>query len=469
MKQQPSPWLTLTVTGLAVFAVMLDALVLFVAFPSIEQSFDGVSHATLSWVLNAYTIVYGALLVPAGRFADRLGRKRVFLAGAALFTLASLLCGIASTPGWLISMRVLQAIGGSMLTPTSLALTLAAFPQERRSVAVALWGAIGALAVVAGPPLGSVIVQSIGWPGIFFLNLPVGLAAILIGHTILRESRDEVGGALPDLLGVVMLVGAAALLALGIVQSDQWGWGSIWTWGVLALGVVVLIGFVARSSYVAAPALDLTLFSERSFSLANAALFLFSIGFTGMFFGSIFFLTRIWGYSLVQAGMALMPGPLMVVLLAPVAGRIAGVRGHRPLLLPGGILYAAGAILLLRATSAPSFLTVWLPAMLLTGIGVALVLPVLSSAAVHQLPPQKLAVGSGVSQAMRQFGSVLGVSVTFAILGDAPNAIQLFQPIFGLMIASGLSVSVLSLGIATLPKPHNPQHELAQHGIGEVL
>src|SRR5262249_46744332 len=192
MKQQhASPWAILAVTSLAVFAVMLDALVLFVAFPSIERSFSAVSSAELSWVLNGYTIVYAALLVPAGRFADRVGRKRVFLAGATLFTLASVLCTLAAAPAWLIAARMVQAAGGAVLAPTSLAVTLAAFARERRSVAVALWGAVGALAVLAGPPLGSLVVQLAGWPGIFLLNLPVGLAALLIGRAIIPESRDE--------------------------------------------------------------------------------------------------------------------------------------------------------------------------------------------------------------------------------------------------------------------------------------
>jgi EmrB/QacA subfamily drug resistance transporter len=466
-QQHTSPWAILAVTSLAVFAVMLDALVLFVAFPSIERSFSAVSSSELSWVLNAYTIVYGALLVPAGRFADRVGRKRVFLAGAALFTGASALCGLAGAPGWLIAARVLQAVGGAMLTPTSLALTLAAFPQERRSVAVALWGAVGALAVVAGPPLGSLIVQLAGWPGIFFLNLPVGLAAVAIGRAIIPESRDETPGALPDLAGVVLLIGAAALLAFSIVQSEARGWSSAWVIGALALGAITLAAFVARSSRVASPALDLGLFRERVFSLANAGVFAYSIGFTAMFFGSIFFLTRIWGYSLLQAGLALMPGPLMVVLLAPIAGRLAGLYGHRRLLIPGGLVYASGAlVLLLGVTPTPHFLTVWLPSALLLGIGVSLILPVLSSAAVQNLPPQKLAVGSGVNQAIRQFGTVLGVSLTFAILGDAPNAVPLFYGIYLLMIASGLSVSLLSLGIDTRPRRGAVRRELAQSHIG---
>jgi MFS family permease len=193
----------------------------------------------------------------------------------------------------------------------------------------------------------------------------------------------------------------------------------------------------------------------------------YSVGFTAMFFGSVSFLTRIWGYTLVQAGLALMPGPLMVVLLAPIAGRLAAVYGHRRLLIPGGLIYAAGALrLLLGVDTTPHFLIVWLPSTLLTGIGVSLILPVLGSAAVQNLPPQKLAVGSGVNQAVRQFGTVLGVSLTFAILGDAPGAVSLFHGIYLLMIASGLSVSVLSLGIDTRPRRHAARGELAQPYVG---
>ena len=446
--KSPSPWAILAVTSLAVFAVMLDALVLFVAFPAIERSFSSVSAAQLSWVLNAYTIVYGALLVPAGRFADRVGRKRVFLAGATLFTLASVLCGLAGSPALLIAARVLQAVGGAMLTPTSLALTLAAFSQDMRSVAVALWGAVGALAVVAGPPLGSLIVQLAGWPGIFFLNLPVGLAAVLVGRAIIPESRDETPGALPDLLGVLLLAGGGALLAFSIVQSESQGWGNRTVIGALFAGAIVLVAFVMRSARVASPALDLSLFRDRSFSLANAGMFFYSIGFTAMFFGSIFFLTRIWGYPLVRAGMALMPGPLMVVLFAPITGRLAGIYGHRRLLVPGGIIYALGAsVLLFGVGTTPHFLSVWLPSALLTGIGVSLIMPILGGAAVQNLPPEKLAVGSGVNQAIRQFGTVLGVSLTFAILGDAPSVVAPFHGIYLLMIFSGLSVTLLSMGL----------------------
>jgi EmrB/QacA subfamily drug resistance transporter len=369
-----------------------------------------------------------------------------------VFTLASVLCGLAPTPAWLIAARVVQAIGGAMLTPTSLALTLAAFPQAQRAIAVTLWGAVGALAVVAGPPLGSLIVQTVGWPGIFFLNLPIGLAAVLFGSARIRESRDESGGRLPDALGIVLLIAGTALVAFGIVQSEAWGWSAPAVYGTLLGGLATLGAFILQSMRSSAPALDLSLFREANFRLGNSAMFVFSVAFTAMFFSSIQFLTRVWGYTLVQSGLALMPGPLMVVVFAPIAGRIAAARGHRILLVPGGLLYAASALfLVLSSSSTPQFLAVWLPAMIMSGIGVALVLPVLSSAAVQSLPPAKLAVGSGVNQAIRQFGSVLGVSLGFVLLGPAPDQAELFQRIFVMMSICGLGVSLLSAGIDTRP------------------
>lgn len=449
-----SPWLVFAITCLAVFAVMLDSLVLLVAFQAIQASFASVDVAQLSWVLNAYTIVYGALLVPAGSLADRFGRRRMFLLGAVIFTLASLLCGMASEISWLIGFRALQALGGALLSPAALALVLAAFPIARRTLAVSLWGAVGALAVVAGPPLGSWVVQVFGWPGIFFLNLPIGLLTVGLGWRVIAESRDMSATGWPDLLGVALLCLSAGLLTVGLVQGEHWGWQSPATVAALCAGLVVLGLFLRRSQLVAQPALDLRLFHERNFRLVNLANVLFGIAFTAMFFGSIQFLTRVWDYSLLQAGLAITPGPLMVVLGAPLAGRLATRWGQRILLIPGGLFYTAGAFLLLvGAGSYPQFLSVWLPAMLLSGLGVALIIPLLSSVAVQHLTPDQLAGGSGVFQALRQFASVIGVTLSVLLLGATPATAQAFTPIFALMMAGGLGVTLMSFGLATAPRP----------------
>ena len=460
-----SPWHVLTVTSLAVFVVMLDSLVLVVAFPDIERSFPAVSAAALSWVLNAYTIIYGALLAPAGRLADRIGRRRAFLLGVTLFTTASVLCGLAPSPAWLVALRIVQAAGGALLSPAALALTLAAFPPERRTLAVALNGAVGALAVVAGPPLGALIVQTVGWSGIFFLNLPIGLLALVVGWRVLAEWRESTI-AWPDGLGVTLLIVGVGLLTGGLVQSEAWGWSSPAVLAMLAAGATVLGGFLRRARRVAVPVLDLALFASGPFRRANLANTLFGVAFTAMFFGSVFFLTRIWGFSLVQAGLAITPGPLMVVVGAPLAGRLASRWGHRRLLVVGGLLYAAGAlVLLIGAGPTPQFLVRWLPAMVLTGLGVALIIPLLSGAAVQGLSLAQLATGSSVVQALRQFASVLGVALTVLLLGDGVLTAASFAPIFGIMLVGGLAVSAISAGLPQVVVPAREEVAVASEPV----
>jgi len=454
-QQLRQAWRVFALTSLAVFAVSLDATVLFVAFPAIRDSFRGVSAAQLSWVLNAYTIVFGALLVPAGRIADRFGRRRIFLIGVGLFTLASALCGISSSAGALIASRALQAAGAALLMPSSLALVLGVFPSSRRASAVGLWAAVGALAAAAGPSLGSAVVQSLGWRWAFYLNLPVGVFAILRGRTVLSEARASEETALPDLLGIVLLIASVGLIALGIVQFGSWGPMAAKTLAALGGGLVLLATFVARSRRAIAPAVDLTLFNDRNYRIANLAMVVFGISFTAMFFMFVFFLTQVWGYSLLKAGLAITPGPLTVIPVAIFAGRVADARGHRLLLVIGGLVLAlGGALMFASVRSAPDFLLVWLPRALVTGVGVGLVLPSLSGAAVQGLPAARFAVGSAVTQAVRQLASVLGVATVIALLGTRTGTSLLigFEWICTIVIAGGLLVAALCLRLERKPR-----------------
>src|SRR3954469_10461275 len=281
-----NPWVVLGSTSLAVFAVFLDTTILFVAFPSISAEFSSASPSSLSWVLNAYTIVFAALLIPFGRLADRVGRRRTFLTAAVGFTIASMLCGLAPSVEFLVGARVLQAVAAAALVPSSLALILQTFPRERVPVAVAIWGAVGAVAAAAGPTLGALVVEHLGWRWAFFINLPVGVVSFVVGRRVLPEGRESTRSRLPDPLGVVLLAGGMALLAFAIVKTNDWGWTSPAFVATVLISLTLLGAFLWRCSRVANPLLDLRLFESPSFRWANAGTFTYAIGFNAMFLGN---------------------------------------------------------------------------------------------------------------------------------------------------------------------------------------
>jgi EmrB/QacA subfamily drug resistance transporter len=446
----PGAWRTLGWTSLAVFMALLDATILFVAFPSIRRSFPYVSAADLSWILNAYTIVYAALLVPAGRIADRAGRRLVFLSGVVVFTIGSLACGFAPRVGLIVAGRVLQAVGGAMLTPSSLALVLASFPRSTRSVAVSLWAAVGALAAAVGPSIGSAIIQLGGWRWAFFINLPFGVVALVRGRRTLADSRDSSAGDAPDIIGVGLSMISIGLIALGLVKAREWGWTNALV--CAAAGLAILGWFIARSRGARAAVIDLSLFRSTSFRYSNVATFVFGATFSAMFLGSVLFLTNVWGYSTFQAGLGMTPGPLIVMVVAPLAGRLAARHGHRVLLVPGGVIFALGFLLRYLATSpTPHYIAEWLPAVIPSGIGVGLILPSLAAAATQSLPHHRFALGSGVNQAIRQIGAVLGVAIIIALVGSAhgPEALPAFETMFLLLGLGGILTSLISTAIDT--------------------
>ncbi|MFN3258248.1 MAG: DHA2 family efflux MFS transporter permease subunit [Ilumatobacter sp.] len=443
----PAAWKTLAVSSLAVLAAFLDTTVLFVAFPDIVASFDDVAPAQLSWVLNAYTIVFAALLVPAGKIADRVGHKRAFLVGSAVFTVGSMLCGVAPSAELLIAFRLVQAVGAATLLPSSLALILRAFPPQKVPVAVAIWGATGAVAGALGPTLGAALVEVGGWRWVFFINLPIGIATLVIGRRLLAESKDP-STALPAWSGVVLIIMSAGFVSLGVVQSEEWGWADGRTIGSIIAGVVLLGVFVRHQRVTSRPAVDLELFSIPNFSWGNAASMAFGVAFTAMFFSSILFLTEVWGYSILRAGFAVAPGPALVAVLAPRFGALAGKVGQRPLLLIGGALFAVGGLWRLVFLSVePAYVIDYLPSMFFTGVGVALCLPQLSSVVAQALPPNRLGVGGGVNQAIRQFGGTLGVALTIAFVGRPTSLAEAndhFGLVWWLLVAGGVATSLLA-------------------------
>jgi EmrB/QacA subfamily drug resistance transporter len=456
MKQR---WKVLLVTSVAVFMGFLDVTIVNIAFPDIEASFPGTSLAGLSWILNAYNIVFAALLVPAGRLSDRLGRRRMFFVGVCTFLVASVVCGLAPSVEVLVAARVVQAAGAAILVPTSLALLLPEFPLEQRATATALWGATGGIAAATGPTLGGVLVEATSWRWVFFVNLAIGLPALIPARRLLRESREPNPGPLTDILGIVLLVAGVGLLSLGIVKGQDWGWGSAAVVGSLIASALVLAAFVARAARHPAPVIDLGLLRVRSFAVANAGVFLFALGFYAVLLANILFLTSVWGWSVLQAGVAVTPGPLMAALSATAGGRLADRYGQRVVALPGGLLFAAGCLVFATATGAtPHYASEFLPATLLTGTGVGLSFAAWGSAAVAELPPSRFATGSAISATSRQIGAVLGIAVLVAVIGTPrpEDALSTFHTAWVLMAIPSAAAGALALALGRV-RARNPE------------
>ncbi len=356
------------------------------------------------------------------------GRRRVFFTGLAVFSLGSALCGLAPSVSLLIAGRLIQGAGAAAMLPASLGLLLGAFPTERRSQVVAVWGGVGALAVATGPSLGAALIAAGGWRWAFYVNLPVGALAWLVGRRVLSDSKSDQMRARPDYLGVVLVSTALAALVLGISEGPTWGWSSGRVVACFVTTAVLGASFLYRSAHHAEPVLDLTLFSARSFSVANAATLLYAMGFFAMLLGNILFLTSVWHYSILRAGLAVTPGPLVVAAVSGPAGRVAARVGFRPVLLAGTACFAGGLVWYATQIGLrPSYLAHWLPATLITGLGIGLTFPVLSAAAVASLHPERFAVGSAVNQTARQVGGAFGVAVLVVILGTPHTALRAFD------------------------------------------
>jgi EmrB/QacA subfamily drug resistance transporter len=442
-------WQVLIVVSLAVFMSSLDLFIVNIALPAIRHGFAGSSVSRLSWVLNAYAIVFAALLVPAGALADRFGRRRAFIGGLIVFALGSLLCGAAPSAQTLVLARVIQAVGAAFLIPTSLGLLLPEFAPSRRPTAIGIWAAVGAVAAAAGPPLGGLLVAA-NWRLVFLVNLPVALGALIFALRILRESRDP-AARIPDLWAAAVLTVAIAALALGLVQAPDWGWVNARTLACLLGAVFGVAVFLLRCARHESPVIDLSLLRIRSFAFANTAMLLFGAAFATMLLSNVLFLTGVWHESALRAGFSLTPGPVMAAVFAVPTGRLAGRLGQRRVAGAGCLVFATGGLWWLWQVGAtPHYATEMLPGMLLSGAGVGLTLASLSSAAMASLPPTRFATGSAILNMCRQIGSVLGVAVLVAINDSAhgPSVLANFQTqrLFLLVAAVLAGACALSMG-----------------------
>lgn len=454
-------WRVLAIVSVGVFMAGLDMFIVNIAFPDLERDFSGSSLAGLSWVLNAYAIVFAALLVPAGRLSDGAGRKRGFLGGLTVFVAASALCAAAPSVEALVAARVLQGAGAAFMIPTSLGLLLPEFPAAQRATAVGAWAAVGGVAAAAGPPLGGLLVET-SWRLVFLVNVPVGLVTLVIGARALREQRDPDQGRRPDLIGAAMLAFGIATLVLGIVKGSDWGWDSGRVLASFGVAIALVAVFLWRSARHPAPVVELPMLRVRSFAVANLGALLFFASFSAMILAGVLFLTSVWGYSVLHAGLALAPGPLMAASFSAPAGALGDRFGQRLVGAPGAALFAAGiGWWLWKVGAEPNYAGEMLPGLLITGAGVGLTIPSLSSAAAASLPPTRFATGIGVLSMSRQIGAAIGVAILVAILGTStgPGALGDFRRawVFMALTAVGASLACLALGrVRVLGAPEAP-------------
>lgn len=443
----------LLVAAFGAFLAFLDATIVNVAFPSIRESFPGTSIGGLSWVLNGYNIVFAAFLIVFGRLTDLLGRRRAFIAGVVLFTVASALCGAAPSLELLVAARVLQALGAALLVPASLALVVEAFPEERRAHAIGLWGATAAVAAGLGPPMGGALVELGGWRWAFLVNIPFGLAAVWVARRQLVESRAPGVRRIPDLRGAALLAGGLAALNVAIVKGNDWGWGSANVLAALAATVLLLVLFALSSRVHRSPLLDPALLRIPSFSIACGATVVAGLGFYAYLLTNILWLQYVWDYSVLEAGLALVPGALVAAVVAARLGPLADRYGYRPFVVPGALVWA-GAYLWYHQLvgTEPAFWSEWLPGQVLSGIGVGATLPLLGSAALAAVPGGRYATASAVMSSARQLGGVLGIAILVVVV-DNPTpatAVPAFRDGWVLSIGAFLVVAVLSLPLGRL-------------------
>jgi EmrB/QacA subfamily drug resistance transporter len=438
------------VLSLAIFMASLDLFIVNLAFPYISRDFHGSSLDSLSWVLNGYSILFAAVLVPAGRWADRVGRRRMFVAGLVVFTLGSIFSGVSVDVAMLISSRLVQAVGAGMMVPASLSLLLAAVPGHARAQAIGTWSAIGALGAALGPVIGGFLVE-VSWRWVFWINIPVGVVTVILALRVLPESRDETASARPDMLGAVLVAFAAGSLALALVKAPSWGWTSKDFFGLLVLAIASSVGVVVRSARHDAPVVDLKLLESRSFNGAILASIAYYAGFGAFLLGMVEFLTGVWHFSAIEAGLAIAPGPLMVLPFARVvAPRLTAKLGGagRVAVIGCFVNVAAQSLWLTQMQVHAAYATHLLPVQLLGGAGVGLTIPSLIGAGTASIPPARFGTGSGVLNMARQIGTVLGVAGLIAILAglNVADPIVTFrhgtEMVIGFFALAGLTSAV---------------------------
>ncbi len=407
-------WWALGAMCFALFMIMLDNTVVNVALPSIQRGLHA-STASLEWTVNAYTLSFAVLLVTGGRLGDLFGRRKVFLAGVVIFACSSGAIGFSPNDTWLVAWRAVQGIGAALMMPATLSIITNAFPAQERGKAIGTWAGVSAMALAIGPVLGGFLVQSVSWQSIFFLNLPVAAGAVLITLFAVRESRDETVERTVDVPGVLALTVGLAALVLALIEGNGWHWASGREVALYVVAVVGLASFVAIELRRRLPMVDFSFFRSRTFLGANIVAFIVSFAMLAMFFFLALYMQNIRHYSPLQAGLRFLPSTSMIVLIAPIAGRLADRVGPRPLI-TFGLLSVSGALFWQSQLTVSSGYGTLLPGFVLMGIGIAFVMSPMSTAAMNSVAPTKAGVASGILSMSRMVGGTFGVAVLGAMV-----------------------------------------------------
>ncbi|MEU6676581.1 MFS transporter [Streptomyces sp. NPDC046925] len=436
----PNRAVLLAVTCLGQFMVLLDNTIVGAALPDMQHRLH-TQLTGLQWIVDAYVLLVAMLLLSGGVFADRFGRKRVYLTGVAVFTVASVVCSLAPSVGWLVAGRVLQGIGAAALSPASLALLVAAYPvPQERIKAIGLWAGFSGIGLAAGPVAGGVLTDAFGWPAIFLVNLPIGVALLLVGLRSLAETRNPSAPAI-DVPGTVLSVLGVGVLTYALIEGGARGWTAPVILGSFASAVLLLAAFVAVEARRSAPMLPLRLFRQRLFTVSNTAMVVVGFALMGSSFFFSQFFVYVQGSSIMRAGLQTLPVSLAMVIVSPYAGRLAARYGYRIVVTTGLALAGLGLLALGTVHADTGYGNVWWR-LAIIGTGFALTLSPLTGAAIQAVSPQEGGLASGISSTTRQIGAVLGVALLGAIVRTRQSG--------GASFETGLNSAFLAAGAVTL-------------------
>jgi len=409
-------WWTLGAVAFALFMIMLDNTVVNVALPSIQRDL-GIGLSELEWTVNAYALTFAVLMLSGGKLADFFGRRRVFLIGLAIFTLSSLACGLATTGGTLIGARTLQGVGAAIMMPATLSIISATFPPHQRGMAIGIWAGVSAMALAIGPLIGGLITEHIDWSWIFFLNVPIGVLGIVVSALVIDESRDTSADQRLDIPGLFASAVALFALTFALIEANAYGWGDPVILGLFALSAVAFAAFVWLELHQRSPMLDLSLFRSSTFAGANVVALLVTLAMFGVFFFMSIYMQNVLGYSATKTGAAFLPMTVLIIVIAPAAGKFSDRVGSRWLMTAGMTCLTVALVVFSRLGLDSGFWDI-APGLLVGGLGMGLVMTPLTAAALGSVPVAKSGVGSGVLNTFRQVGGALGIAVMGAIVAS---------------------------------------------------